>query len=116
MIIKQHTYTSIQTRSLALLPLNTVGLWCIFFFAFAFVSASKLQAGADIQYLLTTQYDPAIPDQTIEFDVTVHNLATSSQPVTLDWVVPQVHKLWRPPGRDSSNYQFRHLGIGAIYN
>ncbi len=47
-----------------------------------------IQAPA-IQYTLTTQYDPATPDQTIEFDVTVHNLTTSSQPVALGWTVPQ---------------------------
>ena len=41
------------------------------------------------QYIVTAVQDPAIPGQTLEFDVTVHNLSTSSQAVRLDWTVPQ---------------------------
>ncbi len=64
----------------------------LLFFGIACAAAlitNRASAAGMIDYVLTTQYDPATPDQTIEFDVTVHNLTTSSQPVALGWTVPQ---------------------------
>ena len=40
-------------------------------------------------YTLSAVQDPVQQNQTLEFDVTVQNVSTSSQSVTLDWTVPQ---------------------------
>ena len=52
-------------------------------------AAPPALANPEIEYIVTTPTDPIKPTQTLEFDVTVHNLTASSQPVTLDWSVPK---------------------------
>ncbi len=41
------------------------------------------------EYVLTAVQNPAQQGQTLEFDITVHNLTTASQSAMLDWTVPQ---------------------------
>jgi hypothetical protein len=52
-------------------------------------SDSRVLISAPVfEYSVVAVQDPAAPGETVEFDVTVHNLTNASQPVRLDWTVP----------------------------
>jgi hypothetical protein len=76
-------------NSISTFPRLTTTLRHLFFAAIALGLIATAQAGAEIQYILTTQNDPVRPSSTLEFDLTVHNISTGPQDVRLDWTVPQ---------------------------
>ena len=61
----------------------------LFFFAAILFVAAEARAAGQIDYVLTAPVDPVKPGEVAEFDVTVRNLTTSNQPVTLFFTVPQ---------------------------
>jgi uncharacterized repeat protein (TIGR01451 family) len=59
----------------------------VFSVATLFVAGTAHAAG-QIDYVLTAPVNPVKPGEVVEFDITVHNLTTSSQPVSLKFTVP----------------------------
>ncbi|HMJ06529.1 MAG TPA: hypothetical protein VK474_09770, partial [Chthoniobacterales bacterium] len=75
--------------------------------------ASRAHAAGEIAYVLTTPTDPAQPGQVLEFDLTVHNLTTTSQPVRVDFSVPQYTRFACCTGAGSGlNHDFGTLTAG----
>jgi hypothetical protein len=74
--------------------------------------ANRSYGAGEIDYIITTPYDPVQPGETVEYDITVHNLTTFSQPVKLDWVVPKYLQNGAIGEGDPQSHDFGNLPAG----
>jgi uncharacterized repeat protein (TIGR01451 family) len=70
-------------------------------------------AAPDVDYVVTTPNDPAVPGQVVEFDVTVRNLTASAQVVVVNFTVPEFATYNGAPAGTAGSYNFSYVNPGA---
>jgi hypothetical protein len=85
----------------------------LFFLALGLALAGTSAAAPAVSYALTTTTDPVRPGQVVQFKVTVSNLTTASQYVTVSYKVPNFTAYSSYPAGTALSYTVGYVDAGA---